>query len=75
MHDIRGFVDDRNETLGRKIRDTELKRIPLMLIVGEKEAENGQVSVRMQGVDDGDKGAMKIEEFISFFKGLLEAEA
>jgi threonyl-tRNA synthetase len=73
-HDIRGFVDDRNETLGRKIRDTEVKRIPIMLIVGEKEAENGQVSVRMQGVENGDKGAMNIDEFIGFFKGLLEQE-
>jgi threonyl-tRNA synthetase len=74
MHDIRGFVDDRNETLGRKIRDTEMKRTPMMLIVGEKEAENGQVSVRMQGVENGDKGAMTIDEFIAFFKGLLQSE-
>ena len=73
-NDIRGFVDDRNETLGRKIRDTEVKRIPIMLIVGEKEAENGQVTVRLQGVENGDKGAMNIEEFIGFFKGLLEKE-
>ncbi len=74
MHDIRGFVDDRNETLGRKIRDTEMKRTPMMLIVGEKEAENGQVSVRMQGVENGDKGAMTVQEFIGFFKGLLAGE-
>ena len=73
-NDVRGFVDDRNETLGRKIRDTEIKRIPIMLIVGEKEAENGQVSVRMQGVENGDKGAMNVDEFIGFFKGLLEKE-
>ncbi len=73
-NDIRGFVDDRNETLGRKIRDTELKRIPIMLIVGEKEAEAGKVSVRLQGVENGDKGAMTIDEFIYFFKGLLETE-
>jgi threonyl-tRNA synthetase len=73
-HDIRGFVDDRNETLGRKIRDTEVKRIPIMLVVGEKEAENGQVSVRMQGVENGDKGVMNIDEFIGFFKGLMEQE-
>ncbi len=72
--DIRGYVDDRNEKLGRKIRDTELKRIPLMLIVGEKEAENKQVSVRLQGVDDGDKGAMNVEEFIAFFNNLLAEE-
>ena len=58
---IRVTVDDRNEKIGRKIRDNELKRIPYMLIVGEKEAENGAVSVRKQG--DGDKGAMKADAF------------
>ncbi len=61
MNDIRALVDDRNEKIGRKIRDNEMKRIPYMLIVGEKEAENGEVSVRKQG--DGDKGCMKFEEF------------
>ncbi len=60
-NDVRAIVDDRNEKIGRKIRDNELKRIPYMLIVGEKEAENGQVSVRKQG--EGDKGTMSIEEF------------
>ena len=59
--DIRVTVDDRNEKIGRKIRDNELKRIPYMLIVGEKEAENGEVAVRKQG--DGDKGAMKADAF------------
>jgi threonyl-tRNA synthetase len=59
--DIRAIIDDRNEKISRKIRDNELKRIPLMLIVGEKEAENGEVSVRKQG--EGDKGSMKIAEF------------
>ena len=59
--DIRAIVDDRNEKIGRKIRDNEMKRIPYMLIVGEKEAENGEVAVRKQG--EGDKGTMKIEEF------------
>ena len=59
--DIRAIVDDRNEKIGRKIRDNELKRIPYMLIVGEKEAENGEVSVRKQG--EGDQGSMKFEEF------------
>jgi threonyl-tRNA synthetase len=67
--DIRGFVDSRNETIGRKIRDTELKRIPFMLVVGEKEVEEGKISVRRQG--DGDKGAMSVEEFAAFFKELL----
>ena len=60
-YDIRSQVDDRNEKIGRKIRDNEMKRIPYMLIVGEKEAENGEVSVRRQG--EGDKGTMKFEEF------------
>jgi len=62
--DIRSVLDDRNEKIGRKIRDNELKRIPFLLIVGEKEAETNSVSVRKQG--DGDKGSMKIEEFINF---------
>ena len=59
--DIRVQVDDRNEKIGRKIRDNELKRIPYMLIVGEKEAENGEVSVRKQGA--GDAGTVKVTEF------------
>ena len=60
-YDIRAIVDGRNEKIGRKIRDNEMKRIPYLLIVGEKEAANGEVSVRRQG--EGDKGTMKIEEF------------
>ncbi len=59
--DIRAQVDDRNEKIGKKIRDNELKRIPYMLIVGEKEAENEEISVRKQG--EGDKGSMKIATF------------
>ncbi len=59
--DIRVTVDDRNEKIGRKIRDNELKRIPYMLVVGEKEAENGEVAVRRQG--EGDKGTMKVADF------------
>ena len=61
QQDIRVIVDDRNEKIGRKIRDNEMKRIPYMLIVGEKEAENNEVSVRKQG--EGDKGSMKITTF------------
>ena len=60
-YDIRAIVDERNEKIGRKIRDNEMKRIPYMLVVGEKEAENKEVAVRKQG--EGDKGTMKIEEF------------
>lgn len=70
QHDIRGFIDDRTESIGRKIRDAELKRVPLMLIVGDKEAENNQVSVRRQS--HGDIGSMSINEFISYFEQLLE---
>ena len=61
MQDIRTTVDDRNEKIGRKIRDNELKRIPYLLIVGEKEEQNDEVSVRKQG--EGDKGSMKITTF------------
>jgi threonyl-tRNA synthetase len=68
-HDIRGFIDERNETIGRKIRDTEMKRIPFMLIVGEKEAEEGKIAIRKQG--DGDKGTMTVEEFTTYFKTML----
>ncbi|MDE5812553.1 MAG: threonine--tRNA ligase [Muribaculaceae bacterium] len=59
--DIRVEVDDRNEKIGKKIRESELRRVPYMLIVGEKEAENGEISVRKQG--EGDKGTMKIANF------------
>jgi len=59
--DIRTLIDDRNEKLGKKIRDNELKRIPYLLIVGEKEMEDGSVSVRRQG--EGDKGSMTTQEF------------
>ena len=68
--DIRVLVDDRNEKIGRKIRDNELKRIPYMLIVGEKEAENGEVSVRKQG--EGDKGSMKIATFAALLNDEVE---
>ncbi len=63
-YDIRAVLDDRNEKIGKKIRDNELKRIPFLLIVGEKEAENDTVAVRKQG--KGDMGAMTFEEFINF---------
>ena len=70
--DVRTQVDDRNEKIGRKIRDNELKRIPYLLIVGEKEAEEGKVSVRAQG--EGDKGQMTIAEFAEFMNSLVAAE-
>jgi threonyl-tRNA synthetase len=62
--DIRTLIDRSNEKIGKKIRDNELKRIPYLLIVGEKEIESGLVSVRKQG--EGDKGSMKMEEFAAF---------
>ena len=59
--DVRAYIDDRNEKIGRKIRDNELKRVPYMLIVGEKEAADGLVSMRKQG--GGEQAQMKMEEF------------
>ena len=63
-------MDDRNEKIGRKIRDNEMKRIPYMLIVGEKEAENGEVSVRKQG--EGDQGSVKIANFAAQLRKEVE---
>ena len=68
--DIRAFVDDRNEKIGMKIRDNELKRIPYLLVVGEKEAQNEEVSVRKQG--EGDKGSQKITTFADDFAREIE---
>jgi len=59
--DVRGFIDDRNETIGRKIRDTELNKIPYMLIIGDQELSDGTVAVRKQG--EGDQGAMQVDAF------------
>ena len=70
--DVRCQVDDRNEKIGRKIRDNELKRIPYLLIVGEKEAAERKVSVRAQG--EGDKGQMTIDEFATFMKDMVAKE-
>ena len=71
-NDIRSEVDSRNEKIGRKIRDNELKRIPYLLIVGEKEEAEGTVSVRLQG--EGDKGAMSMSEFTTYMNGLVAKE-
>lgn len=59
--DVRSYIDDRNEKIGRKIRDNELKRVPYMVIVGEKESAEGLVSMRKQG--GGEQASMKMEEF------------
>ncbi len=69
---VRAIVDDRNEKIGRKIRDNELKRIPYMLIVGEKEAEQGLVSVRQQGAEE--KGQMTIQAFADFINTTVEEQ-
>jgi threonyl-tRNA synthetase len=69
-YDIRGLVDERNEKIGKKIRDTELNKIPFMLVVGEKEAQEGKVSVRKQGA--GDIGSFSVEEFASIINKEIE---
>ncbi len=69
-YDIRTLIDERSEKIGKKIRDSELKRIPYLLIVGEKEADSNTVSVRRQG--EGDKGAMSLEAFAEFISQEVE---
>ena len=64
--DIRGFIDHRDEKIGRKIRDAEVGKIPFMLIVGEKEQEEHSVSVRKHG--EGDEGAFKLADFSTYFE-------
>ena len=70
--DIRTEVDCRNEKIGRKIRDNELKRIPFLIIVGEKEQADETVSVRAQG--EGDKGVMTADQFAALVKEMVAAE-
>ncbi|MCK9304599.1 MAG: threonine--tRNA ligase [Bacteroidales bacterium] len=64
--DIRALIDDRSETIGKKIRENELKRIPFIIVVGEKEADSATISVRRQG--EGDKGQMPVEAFVELIK-------
>jgi len=71
-HDIRGFIDFRNEKVGRKIRDAEVNKVPFMLIVGEKEAENQTISLRKHG--EGDLGVMNLEELVAFFEVELKKD-
>jgi threonyl-tRNA synthetase len=68
--EIRALVDNRSEKTGRKIRDAEVSKIPFMLIVGEKEENEGTVSVRRHG--EGDKGTYSIEDFITLIKEEIE---
>ena len=70
QHDIRGFIDHRDEKIGRKIRDAEIKKVPFMLIVGEKEQEENQVSVRKHG--EGDIGSFLLGDFISHFNDQVD---
>lgn len=70
--DIRADVDDRNEKIGKKIRDTELMKVPYMLVVGEKEMTDRMVSVRKHG--EGDKGAVTTDAIVADLKGLVEAQ-
>jgi threonyl-tRNA synthetase len=69
IEEIRATIDERAEKIGKKIRDTELSKIPVMLVIGEKEAEHDQVSVRIQG--EGDKGVLSVDEFVKMFREML----
>jgi threonyl-tRNA synthetase len=71
-YDLRALVDDRNEKVGKKIRDTEVKKVPYMLIVGEKEVESGMLSVRKQG--EGDIGTFSVEDFAKIIEKDIEAD-
>ena len=69
-HDLKGFIDRRDEKIGKKIRDAEVKKIPFMLIVGDKESTGDTLSVRAHGV--GDLGSFSINEFLEMFKKKIE---
>jgi threonyl-tRNA synthetase len=71
-HDITGVLDSRDEKIGRKIRDAEVKKIPYMLIVGEQEAGEDLVSVRKHG--SGDQGQMPVAEFVQVFQAEIASE-
>ena len=69
--DIRASIDSRNETLGKRIREIAMLRVPILVIVGEKEMEEGTVSVRKEGVD---QGSMSAEAFVDYFKAVVAEE-
>ena len=71
-YDIRAFVDDRNEKIGKKIRESEIKKTPYMLVIGEKEFENNLVSVRQRS--EGDIGSMSIEDFVKTIEDAVKNE-
>ena len=68
--DLRGFLDDRNETIGKKIRDNEVKKIPFMLIVGEKEEAEQKVALRAHG--KGDVGEFSVDDFVKYVNQIIE---
>jgi len=70
--DIRGEVDDRSEKIGKKIRDTEMAKVPYMLVVGEKEMNEGKVAVRKHG--EGDKGAVTLDTFIADIREIVNTQ-
>lgn len=70
--DLRGFVDDRNETIGKKIRDNEVKKLPFMLVVGEKEEADYVISVRERG--KGDAGVLSPDEFVTYVRQMIEKD-
>ena len=70
--DIRAFIDGRNEKIGKKIRDNELKKVPYLLVVGEKEQETNTVAVRRQG--EGDQGILSLEDFATKIKTEVEEQ-
>ena len=67
---FRAVVDDRNEKMGKRIRENELQKVPVMLIMGDRDVENGTVSVRKHGA--GDLGAMSQDEAVALFKTMLD---
>lgn len=69
-HDIYGYVDDRNKKIGKKIRDAEISKLPIMLIVGEEEKKNETISVRRRNM--GDIGEMKINKFLEYYKNIVK---
>jgi threonyl-tRNA synthetase len=67
---ITGDIDNRDEKIGRKIRDAEVKKIPFMVIVGEKEEDNNQLSLRKHG--EGDIGTFELIAFVDYFQGIIK---
>ena len=70
---IRATVDERNEKVNLKIRDAQMQKIPFMLVVGDREQQNGQVAVRNR--KHGDQGAKTVEEFLAEIQGLIASKA